>query len=57
MKSYRTIQQSGENEIVIEKSRFIAHCRYVETVEEAENFIHEMKKNTMMQPIMCLHIA
>lgn len=44
MKSYRTIQQSGENEIVIEKSRFIVHCRYVETVEEAENFIHEMKK-------------
>ncbi|MFS0613611.1 YigZ family protein [Lederbergia ruris] len=42
--SYFTVKQRGEHEIVIQKSRFIAHLARAETEEEAQNFIQEIKK-------------
>jgi uncharacterized YigZ family protein len=41
---YYTVQPRGEHEIVIQKSRFIAHVARVETEEAAQNFIAEIKK-------------
>ncbi|MEH6948159.1 YigZ family protein [Bacillus sp. JJ634] len=41
---YLTVQHRGEHEIVIEKSRFIAHVARTETEEEAQTFISEIKK-------------
>lgn len=42
--SYLTVKGYGEHEIVIEKSRFIAHISRAETEEEAIEFIHTIKK-------------
>lgn len=42
--SYYTVKGYGENEIVIEKSRFIAHVSRAETEEEAQEFIQTIKK-------------
>ena len=41
---YYTVKGHGENEIVIEKSRFIAHVARTETEEEAQEFIQNIKK-------------
>lgn len=41
---YLTVQTRGENEIVIEKSRFIAHVARTETEADAISFITEIKK-------------
>jgi uncharacterized YigZ family protein len=41
---YDTVKGHGENEIVIEKSRFIAHVARTETEEEAQEFIQNIKK-------------
>lgn len=41
---YLTVKQFGENEIIIERSRFIAHVARVETEEEAQEFIQTIKK-------------
>lgn len=41
---YLTVKQSGEHEIVIQKSRFIAHVTRVETEQEAQEFIQNIKK-------------
>ena len=41
---YLTVQTRGENEIVIEKSRFIAHVARTETETDAISFITEIKK-------------
>ncbi|WJV19317.1 YigZ family protein [Rossellomorea marisflavi] len=41
---YYTVKGPGENEIVIERSRFIAHVARVETEEEAQAFIADIKK-------------
>ena len=41
---YDTVKGYGENEIVIEKSRFIAHVARTETEEEAQEFIQNIKK-------------
>lgn len=41
---YLTVQSRGDHEIVIEKSRFIAHVARTETETEAQAFITEMKK-------------
>lgn len=43
LEHYKTIYEGGESELV-EKSRFIATVRPVETEEEALAFIEEMKK-------------
>lgn len=42
--SYLTIKGYGEHEIVIEKSRFIAHITRAETEKEAIEFIQSIKK-------------
>ncbi|RYI27924.1 YigZ family protein [Bacillus infantis] len=41
---YRTIKDYGEHEIIIQKSRFIAHIARAETEEEAQQFIQSIKK-------------
>lgn len=42
--SYHTVKGYGENEIVIDKSRFIAHVSRATTEEEAQEFIQTIKK-------------
>ena len=42
--SYYTVKNEGENEIVIQKSRFIAHVKRTPTEEEAQAFIQSIKK-------------
>ena len=44
MEEFNTIDKNTEAEIVEKKSRFIAHLFYVETIEEAEKYIKEIKK-------------
>jgi uncharacterized YigZ family protein len=41
---YLTVNESGEHEIIIQKSRFIAHIKRVESENEAQDFIQAMKK-------------
>lgn len=41
---YYTIQEYGEHEIVIERSRFIAHVSRAETEQQAQEFIQSIKK-------------
>jgi uncharacterized YigZ family protein len=41
---YYTVKTTGEHEIVIEKSRFIAQIARAETEEEAQEFIQVIKK-------------
>lgn len=43
MELYRTIRQEASETQIIEKSKFIAHIKPVETREEAEDFIDEIK--------------
>ena len=43
MLRYRTVRQEAETEIVIEKSRFIAHIRPVASKEEADAFFVEIR--------------
>ena len=44
MEEFKTISNNVEAEIVEKKSKFIAHVFYIESVEEAEAYIREMKK-------------
>ncbi|WP_338470674.1 YigZ family protein [Niallia sp. XMNu-256] len=44
LSKYYTVKGMGEHEIVIEKSRFIAHVARVETEEAAQEFIQTIKK-------------
>lgn len=44
MESFKTISNNVEAEITQKKSRFIAHIFYVETAEEANEYIKSMKK-------------
>lgn len=39
-----TIKQSGEYEVIVQKSKFIAHFKRVSTEEEAQLFIQQVKK-------------
>lgn len=41
---YLTVKDTGEHEINIQKSRFIAHIKRVETEQEAQEFIQAIKK-------------
>ena len=41
---YYTVKGYGEHEIVIQKSRFIAHVNRATTEEEAQSFIQDIKK-------------
>lgn len=40
---YKTVEHYAEEEIIIEKSRFIGYIQPVSTEEEAEEFIHSIK--------------
>jgi len=42
--NYKTVKGQGEHEIVIQKSRFIAHVNRAESEEEAQSFIQQIKK-------------
>ncbi|WP_409252033.1 YigZ family protein [Bacillus sp. SCS-153A] len=44
LQKYLTVKDTGEHEITIERSRFIAHIKRVETEEEAQDFINQIKK-------------
>jgi uncharacterized YigZ family protein len=41
---YHTVKQTGEHEIIIQKSRFIAHVKRTESEKEAQEFIQTLKK-------------
>ena len=45
MKDYLSIDGSYENEIVIERSRFIAYVSAVDSADEAQKFIDKVKKD------------
>lgn len=42
--TYYTVKQSGSKETIIQKSRFIGYVQRVETEEEAQLFIQDIKK-------------
>ncbi len=44
MEKFKTIKNNAEAEIIEKKSKFIAHIFYIETIEEAEKYIKEIKK-------------
>lgn len=44
LSDYLTVKQTGQHEIVIEKSRFIAHIARAKTEDEAIQFIQSIKK-------------
>ncbi|GGM35530.1 YigZ family protein [Paraliobacillus quinghaiensis] len=44
LERYYTVELEGEDEVVIQKSRFIGHVRRVESEEAAQAFIQEIKK-------------
>ena len=44
MEKFKTIKYNAEAEITEKKSRFIAHLFYIETPEQADNYIKEIKK-------------
>jgi uncharacterized YigZ family protein len=44
MKSYRTVHEFGSEETVINKSRFIGYAKPVESEEEAQSLIAEIKE-------------
>ncbi|MDT8858799.1 YigZ family protein [Alkalihalobacillus sp. MEB130] len=42
--TYQTVQGTGEHEMIVQKSRFIAYFERVETEEKAQAFIEKIKK-------------
>jgi len=44
MEKFKTVLKNVEAEITEKKSKFIAHIFYVETPEEADTYIKEIKK-------------
>jgi len=44
LNQYYTVKESGSHEIVIQKSRFIGYVSRVNTEEEAQSFIQQIKK-------------
>ena len=44
VQKYKILYKEGEAEISEKKSRFIANIFYVENVDEAENYIKQIKK-------------
>src|SRR5690625_1889670 len=44
LREYFTVKHSGEDQLIIQKSRFIGYVRRVETEEAAQKFINEIKK-------------
>lgn len=52
----KTITGNTEAEIVEKRSKFISNLYYVETVEQAENKLKEIKKRYNVLGITVLHI-
>ncbi|WP_369385881.1 hypothetical protein [Lacticaseibacillus manihotivorans] len=48
---YRTIQQNGEAEMIIKKSRFITHLARIQSEADAQAFIADIKKKPITKPI------
>ena len=44
MEKFKTINKNAQAEITEKKSRFIAHIFYIETIEQAEEYIKQIKK-------------
>lgn len=44
LKTYRTVEQFGQDEVMIEKSTFIGYAKPISSEEEALAFIQEIKK-------------
>lgn len=44
IKEYKTIHEYGEDEVIIEKSRFIGYAKPIKSEDEAIEFINEIKK-------------
>lgn len=44
LKQYYTVKEAGSHEIIINKSRFIGYVSRVNTEEEAQSFIQDIKK-------------
>lgn len=44
LSSYKTVKETGSHEIIIQKSRFIAHVNRATTETEAQHFIEKIKK-------------
>lgn len=44
LKNYYTVKKEGNDQIIIQKSRFIGYIKRVESEEEAQIFIQEIKK-------------
>lgn len=44
LSKYYTVKYKGADEVIIQKSRFIGYVKRVESEEEAQNFIQEIKK-------------
>lgn len=44
LSTYYTVNKQGTDEITIQKSRFIANVKRVESEEEAQEFIQSIKK-------------
>lgn len=42
--NYFTVKKEGEDQLIIQKSRFIGYVKRVETEEEAQHFIQNIKK-------------
>ena len=53
MEKYFSVERDAENEIVIERSRFITYVRYVETEEGARAFIEEIRKKHSLATHNC----
>lgn len=45
MENFKTISKNSEAEIIVKKSKFIAHIFYIESIEEAQEHIKDIKKN------------
>ena len=54
---FKTIEKENSAEIVEKKSRFIANIYNVESKEEAEEKIKQIKRNIMMQNTTVLHLV
>ena len=48
MELYKTVKKEAEAEQIIEKSRFTAHVKPVETKEEADEFIASVKSLSLI---------
>ena len=44
MEKFKTINKNAQAEIIEKKSSFIAHIFYIETIEQAEEYIKQIKK-------------